>query len=379
VATRVDVVVVGGGAMGSAAAWHVAKRGKSVVLLEQFDAGHAKGASHGSTRNFNTGYSQPDYIRLVQEARGLWDELADATGTQVLDLVGLVNHGWVEPLRKVRETHAAFGIASEFLSPAEAAARWPGIRFRSEALFVPEAGRVRAADSLVALRAAAGSHGAEFFYGQAVRDISVQGDDAVVVTTDTDEYLASRVIVTAGAWSSKLLGGLVQLPRLVVTQEQPAHFRPLDPTVTWPSFNHTPDPGKRDDDYWYSPVYGMLTPGEGVKAGWHGVGPVVDPDARDYTPEPVQFAALVRYANEWLPGVDAQDNVPISCTYTTTESEDFVLDRFGPVVVGAGFSGHGFKFTPAIGRVLADLADGTPAPPRFAAARTQTSGGGIHG
>lgn len=370
--------------MGSAAAWQVAKRGKSVVLLEQFEAGHKNGASHGDTRNFNTGYSQPDYIRLVQEARTLWDELAEATGTQVLDLVGLINHGWVEPLRKVRETHEAFGVASEFLSPGEAAARWPGVRFRSEALFVPEAGRVRAADSLVALRTAAESHGARFSYGEAVVDISIQGDDAVVVTTDRDEYLANRVIVTAGAWSTKVLDGLVRagtvsLPRLVVTQEQPAHFQPLDAATEWPSFNHTPDPAERGDDYWYSPVYGMLTPGEGVKAGWHGVGPVVDPDARDFTAEPVQFEALVRYAEEWLPGVDAHNNVPISCTYTTTPSEDFVLDRFGPLVVGAGFSGHGFKFTPAIGRVLADLADGIDAPERFAAVRTQTSGGGIHG
>jgi sarcosine oxidase len=369
VVTRVDVVIVGGGAMGSAAAWQVAQRGKSVVLLEQFGAGHAKGASHGATRNFNTGYGEPDYIRLVQEARTLWDELAEATGTTLLDLVGLVNHGWVEPLRRVRDVHEQFGIASEFLSPGEAASRWSGIRFRSDVLFVPEAGRVRAADALTALRTAAESHGASFVYNTPVRGIDVQGDDAVAVRTDDTEYLARRVIVTAGAWSTTLLRGLAQLPRLVVTQEQPAHFRPRDPAVIWPSFNHTPDPAQREDDYWYSPTYGMITPGEGVKTGWHGVGPVVDPDERDYTPEPVQFAALVRYAEEWLPGVDARDNDPISCTYTSTDTDDFVLDRFGPIVVGAGFSGHGFKFTPAIGRVLADLADGVPAPTRFAAAR----------
>ena len=369
--TRVDVVVVGGGAMGSAAAWQIARRGQSVALLEQFAAGHTVGASHGATRNFNTAYGEPDYVRLVSEARTLWDQLSEETDTQLLDLVGLVNHGHVAPLHQVRETHAAFGIDSEFLSPGEASARWQGMRFRSDVLYVPGAGRVRAADALVALRASAEASGATFHYTSPVRAISVLGDDEVVVSTDSHEFTARRVIVTAGAWSSKVLRSLVTLPPLVVTQEQPTHFRPLDPTLVWPSFNHTPDPDVRDDDYWYSPTYGMLTPGEGIKAGWHGVGPAIDPDARTYTPEPVQLAALVRYARDWLPGVDADANEPISCTYTSTDSEDFVLDRRGRIVVGAGFSGHGFKFVPTVGRILADLVEGTSRPAAmFSVART---------
>ena len=117
----------------------------------------------------------------------------------------------------------------------------------------------------------------------------------------------------------------------------------------------------------------MLTPGEGVKAGWHGVGPVVDPDLRDYEAEPVQFAALRRYAREWLPGVDADVAAPMSCTYPTTPDSTFVLDASGPVTVGAGFSGHGFKFTPAVGRILADLADGRPAPGVFRLGRFATT------
>jgi sarcosine oxidase len=114
----------------------------------------------------------------------------------------------------------------------------------------------------------------------------------------------------------------------------------------------------------------MQTPGEGIKAGWHGAGPEVDPDRRSFLPEPVQLAALQDYARTWLPGVDADSFEAISCTYTTTPDEDFILDRVGPVVIGAGFSGHGFKFTPVIGRILADLATGTrTAPPIFSASR----------
>lgn len=360
--------------MGSAAAWQLARRGHSVMLLEQFEHGHHLGASHGATRNFNTAYAEADYLDLVTEARDLWDELAGETGMQLLDLVGLVNHGNVRRLQDIRASHAERGIESHFIPASEAANRWQGMNFRGDVLVVPGSGRVRAADALLALRQAAEAHGARFEYSTPVRDIRVAGDDRAVVVTDSGEVTARRVVVTAGAWTTKLVGNLVRLPGLVVTQEQPAHFTPLDDSLAWPSFNHNPDPDDPRDAYWYSPVYGMLTPGEGVKAGWHGVGPVTDPDARSFAPEPLQLEALVRYVREWLPGVDAASAVPISCTYTSTANEDFVLDRFGPVVVGAGFSGHGFKFTPAVGRVLADLADGGSAgplhrPARFTASR----------
>jgi sarcosine oxidase len=185
---------------------------------------------------------------------------------------------------------------------------------------------------------------------------------------------AAQAVVTAGGWTEKLLSGAagsgkLRIPRLTVTQEQPAHFRVADQGAAWPGFNHTPGPAPAYKD-WYSPVYGMQTPGEGIKAGWHGVGPVVDPDNRSFLPEPVQLAALQDYARTWLPGVDADSFEAISCTYTTTPDEDFILDRIGPVVIGAGFSGHGFKFTPVVGRILADLATGTrPAPQIFSAAR----------
>jgi sarcosine oxidase len=369
-AVDVDVVVIGGGAMGSAAAWQLASRGRDVLLLERFTAGHAHGASHGASRNFNVSYSDPTYLSMLVEALPLWRALEAEASSTVLDLVGVVNHGHRAEFDDVFDALGAVGIPAEFLPPAEAARRWPGIRFDNRVLHTPQAGRLHADRAVEALQSAAMALGATVRHGARALRLRVLDDDAVSVTYVTDggsETISARTaVVTVGAWSEKLLAGVAVHPALVVTQEQPAHFAVLDDSASWPGFNHAPDPADARYDYWHSGVYGTLTPGEGVKAGWHGTGAVVDPDARSYLPELVQLEALKRYARDWLPGVDADAASPISCTYTTSPDSNFILDRVGPVVIGTGFSGHGFKFTPVVGRILADLVDrAAPAPALF--------------
>lgn len=371
--------------MGSATAWALARRGREVLLVERFEPGHAMGASHGEYRNFNVAYAEPEYVDLLVESRRLWGELEAEADRALLELVGLVNHGEAAPHQassggrrdSFDAVHASLeraGIANEFLSPEHAQERWPGMRFDTRVLFSPESGRVKADASVEALQRVARELGADVRHGTRAVDIRVRGDDLVEVDLEARDGSVSVVqarslVVTAGAWTQKLLGSHLALPRLVVTQEQPAHFTPRDPALDLPSFNHLRDVSPAGD-YWYSDVYGMLTPGSGVKVGWHGTGARIDPDARTFTSEPVQLAALRRYAREWLPGVDDELFDEISCTYTSTDTTDFVLDRVGPITVGAGFSGHGFKFTPAVGRILADLAtSGTRPAARFALAR----------
>ncbi|WP_448005478.1 FAD-dependent oxidoreductase [Agromyces bauzanensis] len=371
--TRVETIVVGGGAMGAATAWQLARRGREVVLLERWEPGHRMGASHGASRNFNVAYADPTYVGMLAEALPLWRELEEESDTALLDLVGVASHGPSDGFDAVHEALTAAGIPAEFLSPKQAAKRWPGIRFDTRVLFNEQAGRVNADATVRALHQTAAAAGADVRHRTQATRVDVVDDGLVRVASVSDAgvaevFEARTAVVTVGAWTTKLVGD-ERLPRLVVTQEQPAHFAVRDEAMAWPSFNHFPGAGD-GYDFWLSPVYGMLTPGEGVKAGWHGVGPVVDPDARDFEAVPEQLAALQRYAREWLTGVDADRVMPISCTYTTTPDEHFVLDRLGPVVVGAGFSGHGFKFTPVVGRILADLADGSgPAPELFAADR----------
>ncbi|WP_083957808.1 FAD-dependent oxidoreductase [Herbidospora mongoliensis] len=353
---EVDVVVVGGGGMGSAAAWRLAGRGADVVLLERFEPGHVRGASHGASRIFRVSYGEPVYIRLAQEAQELWRELESESGTPLLTIIGSVNHGRTPDLDLLAAAVEAAGLPGGWLTPEEAGERWPGLRYDGKVFFHPASGRLHADHAVAALQERAAALGAVVRHRSPVVSIVVKDDDSVDVITDDDVYHARRVVVAAGAWAEKLLGGLVPLPPLRVTQEQPAHFAPLRADDEWPSFGHHFDEETLAATGFLSGIYGLATPGEGIKVGFHGTGPVVDPDNRDFLPESRHVRALQDYARAWLPGVDPDAYTSISCTYTTTPTSDFVLDRVGPVVVAAGFSGHGFKFVPAVGRVLADLA-----------------------
>ena len=363
---RTEYVVVGGGAMGSATAWHLARGGHEVLLLERFEPGHQHGASHGATRNFNIAYGEPEYLAMLRESLALWRELESASGVKLLSLHGLVNHGAASPWSQIHEGLLAAGWHSEMLDPADAGQRWPGMRFTGPVHFTRDAGTVRADDAVRILQERIIAEGGRVRHGEQVTAIDEDVDGVTVTSLGADgeirQVRATAVVVTAGAWTTKLLGGLLPLPTLRVTQEQPAHFRPLDPATPWPSFNHAPA-RHEVGDYWRANIYGMPTPGEGVKIGWHGAGPEIDPDERDYQPDPRVQADLRAYAEAWFPGVDSSTAVPVSCTYTWSPDDDFILDRRGRIIVGAGFSGHGFKFTPAIGRVLADASLGRALPP----------------
>jgi sarcosine oxidase len=175
-------------------------------------------------------------------------------------------------------------------------------------------------------------------------------------------------VLAVGSWARYLARDLVRdagasLPEVRVTQEEPAHFATELPDDAWPSFVHHPtDPALRA---MVSTIYGLLTPGEGVKVGTHGTGREVHPDARLASPGAEGQAVLRDYVSAWVPGVDVDTLAPISCLYDTTPTEDPVLDRVGSVTVATGFSGHGFKFGAVFGELLAGVATGTPAPERF--------------
>jgi sarcosine oxidase len=176
----------------------------------------------------------------------------------------------------------------------------------------------------------------------------------VRVRTESGEVDAAFAVVAAGAWAPALIG----LAPVRVTREHYVHLPPRDDGTRWPSFIHYRDPVA---------AYGLETPGEGVKLGEHHAGGAltapddeVDPDAAA-----AATARLLAYAADWIPGVEPRAVSEATCLYTSTPNEDFVVDRVGPVVVCSPCSGHGFKFAPLIGELVAGLLDGSAAPERF--------------
>jgi sarcosine oxidase len=349
--------------MGAAAAWRLAARGVGVTLLEQFGPGHEQGASHGSSRIFRLAYADAEYVALAQRAHERWRELELATGAEVLTITGALDHGDPAQVEALRSTLAGARAEAAVVSGADAAQRWPGLRFAGDVLWHALAGRLHADRAVAALKAAAVAGGADVRHDTAVAAIEA-GAGATVTTADGQRFAADAVVVAAGGWSRRLLGGLAELPPLRVTVEQPAHFTPVDPAMPWPSFIHHPGDGFSGPGG--AAAYGLGSV-DGLKVGFHKVGPDIDPDQADRPIDGERLAALQDYVRAWVPGVDAGSARPLTCTYTLTPDQHFVVDRDGPVTVLAGFSGHGFKFAPVIGDLAAELTlDGSSPSPTFA-------------
>jgi sarcosine oxidase len=352
---RVDVVVIGAGAMGSAAAWSLARRDREVALLEQFGPGHTRGSSHAEVRVFRQAYADPYYVRLARRALTDWEDLEADCGDTLIDLLGAYDHGPAAALAPITAGMRAGGATIEELTPGEAHERVPGMRFDEAVLFHAQAGRIFAARTLQALQRLVVELGGTVvndapanwkMAGEGV-EVTVGGSGPLADTT----FSADVVVLTAGAWIAPLVGNALALPPLQLGEEHVVHFTPLDPAAVFPSFIH------RLDHF----HYGVHTPGVGLKVGGEHERVVRSADSRDLAIPPTVADAAAAYARQWLPGVDPTPQVGAACLFTTTPNDDFILDRHGPVVIGSPCSGHGFKFTPLIGRLLADLATNDPA------------------
>ena len=364
----VDTVVVGAGAAGSATAWTLARRGRRVALIDRFEAGHRRGSSHGTERIFRFVYAEREYVRLALEARPLWSELERDAGVQILTICGGVDLGPLAELELLQAGCAAEGVRLDILDGADAAAVAPGLRLDGPIAHQADGGRTNADLTLAALQGRAEHHGAHVRFTDQVVAVEPHESHVVVRTAGGLVVEAGTCVVTTGAWAEPVLAGLVDIPRITVTKEQVAYFRPTA-THHWPTFI-----GHGDG----IPLYGMSTPDGLVKVGEHCTGPEVDPDTRTFDVEPVSWERIVGWARAHVRDIDPEPVDHTTCLYASSPDENFVIDRVGRIVVGVGLGGHGFKFTPALGLHLADLADDTGwADNPFTLARHRAGGAGF--
>lgn len=339
---RADAIVVGAGVMGSATARALARSGRDVVLLERFPLGHARGSSHGRSRIFRFSYPDRRYVRMAMEALPLWRELEEDAGEEILRTTGGLDLG--PAVNDHAGSLAREGAAFELLEDVDAATRFPFISLPpGPVLFQPDAGMVladRAVDAFVRTALAAG---AEVVEERPVLSVGADGDGAVA-ETEEETYRAAVVVVTAGGWAPELLRPAgIELP-VRPTRETVAYFR-IDESLPVPALVE-----------WNEPAgYAVRSPGQGIKAGEHGTGPVTDPN-EEGSPNPAAAERVAAWVRTRLPDIDPEPHLSETCIYTNTADESFVLERHGPIVVGSACSGHGFKFAPWIGRHLAGLA-----------------------
>jgi sarcosine oxidase len=342
----VDVVVVGAGVMGSAAAWRLAGRGREVVLLEQFDLCHDRGSSHGAARVFRFSYDDPTYVGMAMEALPLWQELERESGKSILTVTGGYDFGPSDRLEKNAEALGSRGASFEIIDGAEVVRRFPAtsLQARSPVLYQPDAGVIAAELAVQTFAQRAIEGGAELRLQRPAVALRSMEDRAEVSTAD-ETYRARVVVVTAGAWVRGVLGSTgIDLP-VTTSRETVAFFSlgdapPLPVLVEWTS----------------PPTYALPSPGQGVKAGWHRSGP----EAEANQPGPVDRKVidhLSAWVEEHYPQANPEPHHAETCMYTNTSDERFILERHGHIVVGSACSGHGFKFAPLIGERLAQLAD----------------------
>jgi sarcosine oxidase len=353
-----DVIVVGIGGMGSAAAWHLARRGQRVLALERFVPPHEMGSSHGLSRIIRlTYFEHPSYVPLLRRAYELWRELEQLAGEPLLFITGALEIGApdsvvVEGSLKSAEIH---GLPHEVLTAAQAMQRFPAYRLPADflAILQPEGGFLDPERCITAHIGLARASGAEIHAGETVLGWEPAGD-GVRVRTGHSTYRAERLVITAGPWASKLipeLAGLAVPERQVIAWFQP-HQPDLFGRDRFPVFVFDAPDGR----YYGFPMYGL----PGLKVGrMHHLREAVDPDAMDRLAGTRDEEMLRAFVERYLPdGAGPALSLKV-CLFTNSPDEHFIVDQHPDcpqVIFAAGFSGHGFKFCSVMGEILADLA-----------------------
>jgi sarcosine oxidase len=349
-----DLIVVGAGVTGASTAYHAARTGKRVLLLEQFRVGHHLGSSHGPSRILRLAYTSVDYVRLSQAAYAEWREVEDEAEESLFARTGGLDFATAgtQSLDQTVVSLRAAGVPLEELSRQSIGERFPQFNLPDDTvgLYQPDAGVLHADRSVAALVEHAIRHGATLRECAEVKNL-IPTATGVFVETTVERYSSARVVLAAGSWLKTLAEHVGIVLPLRVTKEQVAFFRPRHPELF--SIGRFPVMIEHNMNRPFNSGFPMLGPG-GVKLMIESK----EASATDTSVDNSRLSELKRYAGQLLPDLDGVIKAE-TCRYTLTPDEDFILDRHpvhSQIVIASPCSGHGFKFGPLFGHMLTDLA-----------------------
>lgn len=358
-----DVIVIGAGGVGSAAAYHCARDGYNVLLLEQFTVGHTRGSSHGGSRIIRYTHDKLDHADQMPATFDLWFELEQESGASLLTMTGgLYIAPETDPwLREALQVLQTLSFPHRVLRGGELQRAYPQFRLPSDWYGVEQqhSGILAASRCVAVMVSQAVRHGATVRELAPVAGIAPEQEGAVVRLESGETFSANRVIICAGPWANRFLGKIVEFPiPLRITPQQVAYFPVTDLTSfaqgRFPLFIVTHDP-----HFYGFPIHER--PGTIKIALEHSVRTTDPDDPREI--DQALLSQLCTLVGEYMRGVKSTPVHVEPCLYTETPTRDFIIDRHPDhpqIIFGAGFSGRGFKHTIAVGRLLADLAQSDP-------------------
>lgn len=352
-----DVIILGGGIVGVSTAYVLAGRGLDVLLLERYEPAHERGSSHGDSRMIRFDYEEPVYVEMATLAFRAWEKIAIRLGQPVLKQTGICNlaPSNSEVLATLEHGLREYELPFERLTSLNFTQRFPQFNLprTSEVIFQPDSAVLFADEVVRNLWRCVQEDGVDILPETEVDSIDLSTKNILVKSVDGRSWSGAHLVLTAGGWMGRWLESLdIDVP-LVVTRELLAYFSQTGSCEhkmgVMPNCidYHTADP------FYCVPQVRV----HGVKAGHHRTGRTVDPD------DPVEvdtgnLSAVKNFISRRFPYLSPEPIAVHHCLYTNSADYHFILDRhshFDNVVFAAGFSGHGFKFGPVLGEVLAGL------------------------
>lgn len=357
-----DVIVIGLGAMGSTAAYQLAKRGQRVLGLEQFGPAHDQGSSHGGSRIIRQSYFEdPAYVPLLLRAYELWDEIKRESGEEIMTVTGGLMMGPPDSLTVSGSIKSSkqWNLAYDVLEATDIRRRFPVFNPSPNtiALYEEKAGFVRPERSVYTHLLHAEKHGADLRFFESVQSWEAHpSGEGVRVVTNNGTYEAGKVVISAGAWAPQILKDLgvsLQVERHIQMFFEPTGgIEPFrvgkQPIYIW----------EADDNV---QLYGFPSVGigaEGAKVAFFRKGKPCTPETIDRNVYSDEVDMMREYLALGIPQLNGRFLQGKTCMYTNTPDEHFVISahpEHPQVAVAAGFSGHGFKFASVVGEILADL------------------------